>query len=502
MKRKIIIGSLLLATISLSSCDSFLSEVPDNRTQIDTPIKAAELIATAYPQGTMAVLGETMSDNAFDSGRITYTNTTNTENYNWEIVRDENQDTPTHYWEACYKAIASANAGIEALDKFIAENEKTNKSTKDLYSIKGEALVARAYAHFMLVNLWGKTYDPNDMSSLGVPYVFTPETTLLPDYKRNTVAEVYSFIEEDLLNGLDYLSGVHLKEEVAKYHFNVEAARAFAARFFLFKGEWNKVIEYSSDVSSPRGLLRDMKSYSKMDENEHYTRYTNPTETTNLLVGTVPSTMKRTLGLQRFNFDNDIANSILFGPNTNPMGGTWNFLRYSYTATKGLYMPRYSEFFKITDPTNMTGFPYVNQVIFSNDLLFLDRMEALVMENRFEEALSGLSYFFAERTEGTPQKPSLTLADIKDFTATMTENFNPFYSLSADQKSFIKVISDARRRESYSDGSRWFDIRRYNLEIVHRSIERGDNVLEVGDYRRELQIPLMAISKGLEANPR
>lgn len=502
MKSKIILGSLLLATVCLTSCDNFLSEVPDNRTQIDSPKKAAELIATAYPQGTMAVLGETMSDNAFDSGRITYSNTTNTENYNWEIVRDEEQDTPTHYWEACYKAIASANAGIEALDKFIAENEKTHKSTKELYSIKGEALIARAYAHFMLVNLWGKTYDPNDLTSLGVPYVFKPETTLLPEYKRNTVSEVYGFIEDDILNGLEYLTDNHLGEEQMYYHFNVEAAKAFAARFFLFKGEWDKVLDYSSNVSSPAGLLRDMPAYSAMDDDEHSTRYTKAEEVTNLLVATVPSTMKRTLGLQRFNFDNDIANSILFGPTTNPMGGAWNFLRYSYTATKGLYMPRFSEFFKITDPTNMTGFPYVNQVLFSNDLLFLDRLEALVMENRFDEALTGLSYFFKMRTEGVPQKTTLTLADIRKHTESMTENFSPFYSLSADQKSFIKVISDARRRESYSDGSRWFDVRRYNLEIVHRSLERGDNVLTVDDFRRQLQIPLMAISKGLEANPR
>ena len=38
----------LLLLIGFSSCDEFLSEIPDNRTQIDTPEKISELLVTAF----------------------------------------------------------------------------------------------------------------------------------------------------------------------------------------------------------------------------------------------------------------------------------------------------------------------------------------------------------------------------------------------------------------------------------------------------------------------
>lgn len=502
MRRKIILGSLLLATISLTtSCDGFLSEVPDNRTQIDNPKKAAELITTAYPDGTMGVFGETMSDNAYDSEFVSATDVTNTEMYNWENVRSESQDSPTHFWEACYKAIAAANTGIEAIDGFIAEYEKTNKSTTELYSIRGEALIARAYAHFMLVNIWGKTYDVNDQSSLGVPYVTKPETSLLPEYERNTVYDVYELIENDLIEGLAGLDDSHLSEETMKYHFNVEAARAFATQFFLFKGDFEKAVQYSSSVSSPASHLRDMVYYSSLDPDTHPVQYTKPSEKANLMVTTVVSNMRRTLGLNRFSFVNEIADEQLFSSNTNPLNGQWLYLVNSYSNTKGLFLGRHNEYFKITDATNMTGYPYVNLVLFSNDLLFLNRLEALVMENRMEEALDGLSYFILSRTSNA-QKTKLSLADVKDFVGNSAEELDPFYTMTSDQKAVVKLIADMRRRESYTDGQRFFEIKRYNLEITHTSLELGDNVLEKNDLRKQVQLPIMAISKGLEANPR
>ena len=41
---------------TLSSCESELDEVPDNRTEIDTPEKVQLLMVSAYPQATPAVM--------------------------------------------------------------------------------------------------------------------------------------------------------------------------------------------------------------------------------------------------------------------------------------------------------------------------------------------------------------------------------------------------------------------------------------------------------------
>lgn len=71
MKKLKIIPALLLL-ITLSSCDNFLSEVPDNRTQIDTPEKISELLVNAYPDACYMEFAETMTDNVFDSGDQDY----------------------------------------------------------------------------------------------------------------------------------------------------------------------------------------------------------------------------------------------------------------------------------------------------------------------------------------------------------------------------------------------------------------------------------------------
>ena len=65
--KNIKIAFSLLLVISISSCDDFLSEVPDNRTQINTPEKISEILVTAYPNATYMGIAETMSDNVFDS---------------------------------------------------------------------------------------------------------------------------------------------------------------------------------------------------------------------------------------------------------------------------------------------------------------------------------------------------------------------------------------------------------------------------------------------------
>ena len=61
---------------------------------------------------------------------------------------------------------------------------------------ESEALLTRAYAHFMLVNLFAKHYDQTTASSdPGIPFVDTPETVFIQQYERNSVQQVYDRIE-------------------------------------------------------------------------------------------------------------------------------------------------------------------------------------------------------------------------------------------------------------------------------------------------------------------
>ena len=193
-KLKLTLSLLILVGLS-SSCDDFLSEVPDNRTQLDTPEKISEILVNAYPESNYMEFAETMSDNVYDSGDLTKTTIKNSQMYNWEMVDDTDRETPSAYWDACYTAIAHANQALEAIEK--------QDNDPKLNPQRGEALLARAYSHFMLVTFFSQRYNPaTAKTDLGIPYILKPETQLIKKYTRNSVEEVFAYIKADIEKGL------------------------------------------------------------------------------------------------------------------------------------------------------------------------------------------------------------------------------------------------------------------------------------------------------------
>ncbi|MES1221932.1 MAG: RagB/SusD family nutrient uptake outer membrane protein, partial [Bacteroidota bacterium] len=185
MKRTIFIkaaGILSLTGILVtnSGCKKFLEKEPDNRAQIDTPEKISQLLATAYPQANYAVFAESISDNVSDkgSGQI---DPTNTDPFYFRDPKGSTQDlledTPEFYWFGCYTAIAAANQALDAMKQLPDQTL--------LKAQRGEALVARAYSHFMLVNFFSKFYNESTASTdVGIPYVTEPETEFIKKYDR------------------------------------------------------------------------------------------------------------------------------------------------------------------------------------------------------------------------------------------------------------------------------------------------------------------------------
>ena len=58
-----------------------------------------------------------------------------------------------------------------------------------------------------------------------------------------------------------------------------------------------------------------------------------------------------------------------------------------------------------------------------------------------------------------------------------------------------------RKAEFLGTGLRWFDVRRYNIPIVHMSDTHPTDTLVVGDRRRACQIPDQAQGNGIKPNP-
>ena len=491
-KKYIKVTLSFLMLISLVSCDDFLSEIPDNRTQIDTPEKISELLVYAYPQASYMDLAETMSDNVGD-GELGSIAIKNEQSYNWEMHTETNIDTENYYWDACYRAIAHANQALKSIE------ELGNPAT--LNPQKGEALLARAYSHFMLVTFWSNRYNPSTaQTDLGVPYVREPETQLIKNYTRNTVKEVFDFIEADIEEGLKYVTN-NYKEP--KFHFNIDAAKAFASRFYLIKGDWDKVLQVSEGLGSkPVGKLKDYATLSSLAPDIQFIEYGKSSYAANLLIVSANSLLGRSASSSNFYLSDD-KQTELFRTQTNPYNKTWLFDFYSYNSSRTLFTPKFEEYFKYTNLTANIGEPYVGIVLLSNDEFYLNRIEALVMKGRIAEANTELEYFLGTRTTGyNATTDKLTEEKVVSMYPVIADEFTPYYTMTPVQTSYVKAIAEARRRDFVHEGLRWFDVKRFNLVVNHATFGKPTNTLVKDDKRRAMQIPLSASNYGVEKNPR
>jgi hypothetical protein len=483
---------IALLTIS-SSCENYLSEVPDNRTQIDTHEKISELLVNAYPKGNYMEFAETMTDNVTDSRNVTLSNEKNNINYSWGVEKIFGTDSQSSYWDACYSAIAHANQALDVIDK------EGNPAT--LNPQKGEALLARAYAHFMLVSFWSQRYNPDTAAKdLGIPYVLSPEGVLIKKYPRNSVAEVFDFIQKDLEEGLKYVTD---KYKQPKFHFTKAAAQAFASRFYLIKGDWNKVIEVSNDLGNkPVGYLRDYQSYLDVDLNTRQRKYALAGENTNLLIATVNSLYYRSFYSNRFQLT-DYNQDEIFGIKTNLFNKAWKYQALSFNGNVTIFMPKFTEYFKMINASAGIGYPFVTSVLLSNDEHYLNRIEAHIMTNQIAVANSELEYFISTRTQGyDPKTDKITEANVVNKYPVVDDEYTPFYNLTPLQTSYIKALAELRRKDFIHEGLRWFDIKRFRLKITHKYLDLPDAILLKDDKRKALQIPSYVSSLGVEKNPR
>ena len=231
MKTKInhILPVLLLTAASgltTVSCNDFLDKTPDNRTELNTDQKIAKLLVSAYPDVSPNELFEPLQRQLLMiAAPPTVTTSFPKRNVTTgEDTKEEYQDTqfPLGRLLRCNFSRQHGTQGDRG------ERESGIAQPRQ----RGEALVCRAYCHFMLATIFCNAYDTHASESLGIPYMEDVETTVSPRYERGTLEEVYRKVERDLLEGVELISDDGYS--VPKYHFTRKAAYAFAARFYLF----------------------------------------------------------------------------------------------------------------------------------------------------------------------------------------------------------------------------------------------------------------------------
>ena len=534
MKIKNIIykGSLMLASVAiLASCADQLDTLPDNRTTLDTPKKIAGLLVTAYPDRTPTLFNEWMSDNTdYMGAQNSQGNRGGDQYFFWQEQTEGGNDSPEQVWMLYYEGVYKANEALAAIE------DQGGPKNDILRNSKGEALLIRAYDHFILANEFCRPYNgKTSTKDAGLYYAtgIADFSAAAEQSNRGTVADVYAKIAADIEAGIPLLNDTY---EVPKYHFNKQAAYAFATRFYLYYEKWEKAKEYADKLlgSNPAASLRDYRALQAMplSKSEQAVKiaeaYCSASANCNLLVQTSVSNAGMALApwltSKRYTLTNYLSETELFQSN-NIWGTSSNLIWKPFTVNSGesnfallMKLPRE---FEIRNTTTGSGYLRTLNVDFTMDEALLNRAEAEIMLGQNDAACADMTIwmknFFNTNVTLTPTSVQTyfktvpyAYADAAKMVPSFKKHISPRFTIDAEgsvQESLLQCLLNFRRIETVHQGMRWMDIRRYNIEIPRRLIgangkpSKNLDWLEKDDPRQVVQIPQSIREAGVAGNP-
>lgn len=174
------------------------------------------------------ILGDVRTDNAISNGlsgrfvQVALFNTTLTDGNIGALGM----------WDDAYEIIRNCNIVIHS-----------NVTGKGVDQVKGEAYAMRAFAHMILLKMYGQEFV--DGSNLGVPYVttFDKEENFYP--KRSTVKQDLAKIEADYKKGISLMDPA-IHDDVTQ--MNYWAAKALLSRFYLFTDNYSAAAQTAHDI--------------------------------------------------------------------------------------------------------------------------------------------------------------------------------------------------------------------------------------------------------------
>lgn len=518
---------LSFVAIGLGACNTFLDENPQSTlVNLDNAEKIRAFLVSAYPTSSPTYLLELASDNVQDDGtNHPYGNQFSVGAAYWRRVlnSDAYYDSPYQNWVQSYYAILHANTALKAID------ELPDPESDLARACRGEALVARAWAHFRLACIFSLAYDPTTASSdLGIPYVQEPVTRLQPDFPRGTLAGTYERIEADLSAGIPLVETyVNYAEDKKKLHFSASSAHAFAARFYLYYQKWDKAIEHADKVlgGNAAAMIRDWRSFSEIPRTDasyalHYYDLNNPA---NLLVSRIwTNYAQQTTGgtiyaNTRLTQSQNLTNTeTLFAQNIWGRREAYWFQPFIYTEQNinKTVQPK----LPVIPSDSYLSF----EVPFTTDETLLVRAEAKIHlgADHYDSAIADMnawtSAYLNDREGTTPRKKTFTKAEIVAFynalpidseqRPSLRKSFSPHFTIASDEENaLLQHLLQCRRILTLHEGLRWQDVKRFGIPVYRRVNNNGiyavGATLAARDPRQALLLPDQAATLSIQQNP-
>lgn len=478
----------LLALLSLPflfwQCNGFLEEVSQTEIRPSTVRDMEKIIESdAYPSEANGVLFNRVTDIFTDDVKSNvvkdkYLTQKEEERYRfaWDntMFDEGGGGLDISLWQVPYERIKGCNIVIEYADQMEGEQERIDY-------VKGEAHVLRGWYYYFLVNFFGLPYSYGDpATNAGVPLKLVTGVTD-EHLKRNTVAECYNQILDDMRNGLDMMrSGIDY-EPADLTRLTCVAVHGLLSRVYLHMEDWENVIAEADSVLSKRSGLLQFSVSSKGP-------YTGTEDATEILWASVESSNVDNQDTIPFNPSDELYN--LYREDIKESGSdvrgmaTIDYLGAAYLKTyqfasayEGVV---YTGAYGIRK-CNIAGYDWNGGIRTAE--VYLNRAEAYIRlymedndEAKAQKALEDLNTLRRSRFEGT--YVDWTLEDFE----------NP--------QELLDFCLRERRRELCAEANhRWFDLRRTGMpELTHVYIENASGVeitytLQKEDPRYVLPIP-------------
>nr|WP_199158380.1 RagB/SusD family nutrient uptake outer membrane protein [Pedobacter sp. ASV2] len=480
-KKDIITSLLIIIGTCFSGCKKFLNEPYDGRIELQFTEHYQQILADAYP-GRQEMFTDILTDDYQYSANNAQASFVSffLPLYQYNDVYGENSyGNPDMAYKDFYSKIYKANVAISGVPL------SSRGSDEFKAAVMGEALLLRAYNHFMLVNLFAKHYNAATANNdLGIAIVTEVNQENIKVYKRNTVKEVYDQVEKDAVEGIALLKKGAAFAPKNPYHFSIAAANAFMSRVKLYKGDWAGTIKYADEVIAEKGrfvrnLAADLTVIPANGVQIFTVKYMDPTTHPSILMNYYSSANLSFIGTTGFTMTGFyVADALvpLLPPGTDLRAGL--FYPVGTVIDRQTMVTKYQ-----TQPNNPNSTFRISY--FTMEEVLLNRAEA-VLKN------------------GGAVADALT-----DLEVLRKARYTPYVALDAAAQTpdgLLATVLLERRKEFIGEGMRWFDVKRLGIRVEH-ALGRGiaaDAILVPGDLRTALQIPLkeQAANPLIQLNPR
>lgn len=578
-----ILRYLAFSALSLIAvgCSDFLDKSPDER--VDPATMSEEqfvaLMRGAYPTTNYAWICELSSDNYVDLTaphlpakeseeqkpvhfNLTAYSAMDDEIFAFEPVKSSTStDSPTHIWEGYYMSIAQCNQIIKSISDNIGFDinkreadfgsdkqayrdyraELDSKLSSKLKAVRAEALVLRAYNHFILVNVFSPAFRDWELSKndIGVPYVKVPENKVMVEYSRGTVASVYNEVKADLFEGLKDISDVNI--DLPAWRFSVKAANAFAARFSLYTRDYESVVKYANavlgdDYTLLADKLMDNTVFKGATMAEDYIkRWQSPDAANNIMMFTTYSTIARHAAGYRYGLSSIPLREIYYRTGVNwhwtshPHAIISGALYYRGKSDYGFFSQKIGEEFEYSDKIAGIGYAHNIRREFTGNHLLLERAEAYMMLGKNDLALQDLIAYddTRRRMDEESAKTYVQNGGMDQLTVDLItrwfsrvsnpncrslDTWNEWFStmspnypqLTAEQLPIMNCLNEMLRYETVQEGFRFLDLKRWGFVYSHDVSDGtgGMTTITLGslDKRRAIEIPQECLAAGISSS--